>query len=177
MRENRRKPMTQPRIYTCDLCDAHPGAVRVLAPVFKSYGGREAFHGPVATVQCFEDNSMVRDAVSEPGEGRVLVVDGAGSLRRSLLGGDLAARAAQNGWSGVIVHGAVRDAHELEAADVGVLALALIPMKTEKKGLGARGVVVNFAGAAIAPGNIAYADRDGVVIADQALHEALRQAL
>ncbi|TRO94285.1 RraA family protein [Glycocaulis profundi] len=162
--------MNQP-VFTCDLCDAHPERVRVLAPVFSSFGGRRAFFGPVETVQAHEDNSMVREAVAEAGAGRVLAVDGGGSLKRSLLGGDLAALAASNGWAGVIVNGAVRDAHELETADLGVLALGLIPMKTEKRGRGARGLTVCLGGVPIRPGDWIYADRDGVLAAEGPLHE------
>jgi regulator of ribonuclease activity A len=158
-------------IPVCDLCDAHPDAVQVLEPVFQSFGGREAFAGPAETIRTHEDNSRVREAVSEPGEGRVLVVDGGGSLKRSLLGGDLAGKAAKNGWAGVIVYGAVRDIAELEAEPLGVLALALIPMKTEKRGLGERGLPLALAGAVIHPGDWIYADRDGVIAARQALHE------
>jgi regulator of ribonuclease activity A len=159
-------------IPVCDLCDAHPDKVQVLEPVFQSFGGREAFFGPVETVRTHEDNSRVREAVTEPGEGRVLVVDGGGSLKRSLLGGDLAGKAAQNGWAGVIVYGAVRDVAELEAEALGVLALALIPMKTEKRGLGERGLPISIAGAVIHAGDYIYADRDGVIAARDALHEA-----
>jgi len=157
-------------ISVCDLCDAHPDRVQVLEPVFSSYGGHDAFFGRAETISTHEDNSRVRDAVNEPGEGRVLVVNGGGSLKRSLLGGDLAGKAAKNGWSGVIVHGAVRDIAELEVEPLGVLALALIPMKTEKRGLGARGGAVSIAGAVVKPGDWIYADRDGVIVAAQSLH-------
>lgn len=101
----------------------------------------------------------------------MLVVDGGGSLKRSLLGGDLAGKAAENGWAGVIVYGAVRDAAELEAEPLGVLALALIPMKTEKRGLGSRGGPVSIPGAVVNPGDWIYADRDGAIVAREALHE------
>jgi len=158
-------------IPVCDLCDSHPDAVQVLAPVFERFGGRDAFFGPAATIRTHEDNSRVREAVSEPGEGRVLVVDGGGSVKRSLLGGDLAGKAARNGWAGVIVNGAVRDIAELECEPLGVLALALIPMKTEKRGLGARDVAVSIAGAVVNPGDWIYVDRDGAVVARQPLHE------
>jgi len=158
-------------ISICDLCDAHQDRVQVLEPVFSSYGGHAAFFGRAETVRTHEDNSRVREAVTEPGEGRVLVVDGGGSLKRSLLGGDLAGKAAENGWAGVIVYGAVRDAAELEAEPLGVLALALIPMKTEKRGLGSRGGPVSIPGAVVNPGDWIYADRDGAIVAREALHE------
>lgn len=157
-------------VATTDLCDAHPEAARVLEPVFRSFGGRLAFHGPASTVACFEDNSMVREAVIEPGHGRVLLVDGGASVRRSLLGGDLAGKAAANGWAGVIIDGAVRDATELDGEALGVFARALIPMKTEKKGRGDRDVVIRIAGQTARPGDYVYADRDGVVIFDRAVH-------
>jgi len=155
----------------CDLCDAHPDDVAVLAPVFTAYGGRKAFAGPAETILTHEDNSRVREAVAEPGGGRVLVVDGGGSLKRSLVGGDLAGKAAANGWAGIIVNGAVRDIAELEAEDVGVLALALIPMKTEKRGLGRRGEPVSVAGAVVRRGDWIYADRDGVIVSRTPLHD------
>ena len=158
-------------IPVCDLCDAHPDKVQVLAPVFSAYGGRAAFFGRAETIRTHEDNSRVREAVSEPGEGRVLVVDGGGSLKRSLLGGDLAAKAAKNGWAGVIVYGAVRDVAELEGEPLGVLALALIPMKTEKRGLGVRGVAVSVPGGVVNPGDWIYVDRDGAIVAREPLHE------
>jgi regulator of ribonuclease activity A len=157
-------------ISVCDLCDAHPDRIQVLEPVFRSFGGASAFFGQAETVRTHEDNSRIREAVNEPGEGRVLVVDGGGSLKRSLLGGDLAGKAAKNGWAGVIVYGAVRDIAELEVEPLGVLALALIPMKTEKRGLGVRGDAVAIAGAVVTPGDWIYVDRDGVVVAAQSLH-------
>lgn len=150
--------------HTADLCDAYPDRVRVLAPLFTHYGGRQVFHGPVDTVLAYEDNSRVREALSEPGEGKVLVIDGGASLRRSMVGGDLAKLAATNGWAGVLVHGAVRDVHELEAIPLGVLALGLVPRKTEKRGLGTRGISVSFAGGTFSAGSWLYADRDGVVV-------------
>ncbi|KPP80733.1 MAG: regulator of ribonuclease activity A [Oceanicaulis sp. HLUCCA04] len=150
--------------HTADLCDAYPDQVRVLAPLFTHYGGRHVFHGPVETILAYEDNSRVREALSEPGEGRVLVIDGGASLRRSMVGGDLAKLAVKNGWSGVLVHGAVRDVHELEQEPLGVLALGRVPRKTEKRGLGTRGISVSFAGGTFSPGNWLYADRDGVVV-------------
>jgi regulator of ribonuclease activity A len=153
---------------TCDLCDAHKGdssgAFRVLPPVFASYGGRARFAGPVATVKCFEDNSFVKAAVESPGNGQVLVVDGAGSLRRALVGGNLAAAAARNGWAGIVVNGCVRDVAELRAADVGIRALALIPLPTERRNEGQRDVPVQVQGAWVRPGDWLVADDDGIVV-------------
>lgn len=159
---------------TCDLCDVHKadtsGDFRVLAPVFQHFGGKHQFAGPVATVKCFEDNSLVKLAVDTAGQGRVLVVDGGGSLRKALLGGNLAAAAARNGWSGVVVYGCVRDRSELAASAVGIAALALMPMPTEKRGEGQSDVVVEIAGVRIAPGDWLYADADGVVVAARPIH-------
>ena len=156
---------------TCDLCDAHKGdtdgAFRVLPPVFRDFGRRQVFHGPVSTVKCFEDNSMLKAAVESPGQGRVLVVDGAGSLRRALLGGNLAAAAAKSGWAGLVIDGAVRDVAELAACNVGIRALALVPLPTERQGQGQRDVAMQIRGVWVRPGDWLYADADGIVVMPQ----------
>lgn len=153
---------------TCDLCDAHKtdtdGAFRVLPPVFHDYGARRKFCGPVVTVKCFEDNTPVKAAVESLGQGRVLVVDGGGSLRRALLGGNLGAAAAKNGWAGVVIDGAVRDSAELAACDTGIRALALIPLPTDRKAPGQTGVAVRIQGVWVRPGDWLYADADGIVV-------------
>ena len=154
---------------TCDLCDAFEAEVRVLELPLRDYGGRVAFSGIVSTVKALEDNSRVREAVSEPGHGRVLVIDGGGSLRRSMLGDMLAEKAVANGWSGVLVHGAIRDSAAIGALDLGVKALATCPMKTDKRGQGLRDVPVSFGGLTIVPGQWLAADEDGVVLAERAL--------
>lgn len=149
---------------TPDLCDAHPSQVRVMEPILRSFGGREAFSGPAVTVTCHEDNSRVKELVSTPGEGRVIVVDGGGSVRRALVGDMMAAAAAENGWSGVLVHGAVRDVEILRTIDLGVQALAPIPQATQRRGAGETGLAVTFGGVTIAPGDFVYADANGVVV-------------
>jgi regulator of ribonuclease activity A len=153
---------------TCDLCDAHKGdasgACRVLPPVFRDFGGVGKFAGPVSTVKCFEDNSLVKAAVESPGRGRVLVVDGGGSLRRALVGGNLAAAAAKSGWAGIVVDGCVRDAAEIGACAVGIRALALLPLPTDKRNEGQRDVPVQVQGVWIRPGDRLYADADGIVV-------------
>ncbi len=156
-------------ISTCDLCDAYPDEVQVAEPILRSFGGRRAFGGQVVVIQCHEDNSLVRDAVAEPGNGRVLVVDGDGSVRRSLLGDQLAANAVKNGWAGVVVHGAIRDVDVIATLDLGVMALAPVPMKTEKRGMGDRDVSVRFAGITVRAGMYLYADNDGLIVADRDL--------
>ncbi len=153
---------------TADLCDAHP-SVAVAAPLLRAFGGRRAFAGRVATVLCLEDNSRVRDAVGEPGEGRVLVVDGGASLQCALLGDLLAEKAVQNGWSGVIVNGCVRDTRRLGELDLGVLALASNPKRSEKRGHGERDTPVRFAGVTFHPGDYVYVDEDGLLVSAEPL--------
>lgn len=163
-----------PVFATCDLCDAHKndgtGAFRVLPPVFRDFGAVRRFAGSVTTVKCFEDNTLVKAAVDSPGEGRVLVVDGGGSLRRALLGGNLGAAAARNGWAGVVVDGCVRDVAELAVCQTGIRALASMPLPTEKRNEGQRDVAVQVQGVWVRPGDWLYADEDGVVVSATALH-------
>jgi len=153
---------------TCDLCDAHKGdtdgAFRVLAPVFHDYGQRTRFAGPVVTVKCFEDNTSVKAMLESPGQGRVLVVDGGGSLRRALVGGNIAAAAASNGWAGLVVDGAVRDRAELAACAVGIRALALMPLPTERRAAGLMDLPVLIQGTWVRPGDWLFADEDGIVV-------------
>lgn len=161
-------PASSPSVVTCDLCDQHKndsdGAFRVLPPVFRDFGATPAFAGTVSTVKCFEDNSLVKAAVESPGEGRVLVVDGGASLRRALVGGNLAAAAAKNGWAGLVIDGCVRDVAELAACAVGIRALASIPLPTEKRGEGERDVPVRIQGVWVRPGERLVADADGIVV-------------
>lgn len=159
--------MTTPR--TADLCDAHGEAVRVLALPFRDYGGRSAFAGPVSTLKCFEDNSLVRTALEEPGNGRVLVIDGGGSLRCALVGGNLGVLAEQNGWAGVVVWGCVRDAVELATNAIGIKALGTCPRKSDKRGVGQREVPITIGGVTIRPGEWLAADEDGVIVSDAPL--------
>ncbi|MFM9880016.1 MAG: ribonuclease E activity regulator RraA [Burkholderiaceae bacterium] len=167
---------------TCDLCDTHKNDQSehfgVLPPVFKAYGGHTRFCGPVVTLKCFEDNSLVKTALDEPGwvdtprgrQGRVLVVDGGASLRRALVGGNLGAAAVRNGWAGVVVDGCVRDAAELAVLPLGLRALGLMPLPTDKRNQGERGVPVQIQGVWISPDDWLYADEDGMVVSKQCLH-------
>ena len=159
---------------TCDLCDAHKsdesGAFRVLPPVFRNFGATIKFCGPVVTVKCFEDNSLVKAAVDSPGDGRVLVVDGGASLRKALLGGNLGAAAAKNGWAGVVIDGCVRDVAELGQLPVGIRALGAMPWPTEKRQQGQTNVPVQIQGVWVRPGDWLYADADGIVITSKPLH-------
>ncbi len=154
---------------TTDLSDEHPDLVRHAAPVFRDFGGRLAFSGPIATLRVFEDNAMVRKAVEGPGDGRVLVIDGGGSLRCALFGGNLAALAAENGWAGVVVHGCIRDTGELAAAAIGVKALAAHPKRSARTGAGEADIAVTFAGVTFTPGEWLYADGDGIIVAAKKL--------
>jgi regulator of ribonuclease activity A len=159
--------MTTPTLTkgTADLCDEHGDLVQVCEPVFHLFGGRKAFHGPISTVRCFEDNSRVREAVEGPGEGRVLIVDGGGSRRRALLGDKLGEAAVRNGWAGIVIHGCIRDSAELGRMDLGVRALGTIPLRSDKRGEGERDVPVRFAGVTFRPGEFVYVDEDGVIAA------------
>lgn len=159
---------SSPSPATTDVSDANPEA-QVCDPLFQSFGGRTAFSGPIATLKVFEDNSLVRAAVEQPGEGRVLVVDGGGSLRCALVGGNLAVLAAENGWAGVVVNGAVRDVDEIDTQPIGVRALAAHPRRSEK-GMhsGQIGIPVIFAGVVFREGEWVCADRDGIVVLPQA---------
>ncbi|MBM5812470.1 MAG: RraA family protein [Gammaproteobacteria bacterium] len=154
---------------TADLCDQFGGELQVAEPVFHSYGGRRTFAGPASTVRCCEDNSRVREAVGEPGAGRVLVVDGGGSRRCALLGDLLAQQAAAHGWAGVIIYGCVRDSAEIAGFALGVLALATLPRRSDRQGRGERDVPVEFAGVRVRPGDWVYADEDGLLVARRAL--------
>lgn len=157
---------------TCDLCDAHKndtdGAFRVLPPVFRDFGKIIKFAGPLSTVKCFEDNSLVKSAVESAGHGRVLVVDGGGSVRRALLGGNLGAAAANNGWAGVVIDGCVRDVAELAQCNLGIRALTAVPLATEKRNEGLRDVAVQIQGLWVRPGEWLYADADGIVVMPRA---------
>lgn len=148
-----------------DLSDAHPEAA-ICAPLFRDYGGTSRFHGPIRTLKLFEDNALLRSTLETPGEAAVLVVDGGGSLRCALVGGNLGALAVANGWAGIILNGCVRDSEELAAQAVGVKALATHPRKSAK-GLhtGHLDIDVEFAGVRFKPGHWLYADADGILVA------------
>jgi regulator of ribonuclease activity A len=166
---------------TCDLCDTFKndssGDFRVLPPVFRDFGAVRKFCGPVVTVKCFEDNSLVKAAVDSIGfeetpagrVGKVLVVDGGGSLRRALLGGNLGSAAARNGWAGVVIDGCVRDVAELAGHAVGIRALASMPLPTEKRHEGQKDQAIQLQGVWVRPGDWLYADEDGVVVSSQRL--------
>ena len=148
---------------TSDVCDDHDDAA-IVTLAFRSLGGSDTMAGEIVTVKAHEDNSLVKDAVAEDGTGKILVIDGGGSMRRSMVGGNVAAEAAGNGWVGILVNGAVRDTLELQATDLALHALGTVPRKTEKHGVGQRDVPVTFGGVTFHPGDHLYADLDGVVV-------------
>lgn len=161
-------------LQTADLLDAHEslvasGQLRIVSPMFRSYGGRASFGGKIRTLKLFEDNSLVRTALSQAGHGEVLVVDGGGSLRCALVGDQLAELALKNGWAGVLVYGCIRDARAIAAMKLGVFALATHPLKSIKKNVGEIDIPVTFGGVSFVPGEWLYADEDGVIVSREAL--------
>lgn len=152
-----------------DICDEYLDDLAVFDPVFRDFGGKARFCGEIVTIKCFEDNSLVTESVHQPGGGRVIVVDGGGSLRRALLGDLLAAAAVENGWQGLLINGCVRDVEILATLDLGVKALAACPVRTDKRGEGQRDVPLRFAGALVEPGHYLYADATGIVVAKNRL--------
>lgn len=155
---------------TTDLCDQYADVVQIAEPLFGDFGGLSAFAGPMVTLKVFEDNSLVRAALEEPGRGRVLVVDGGGSLRCALLGDQLAELAEVNDWAGIVVYGCIRDSAAIAELDIGVKALAVYPLKSVKRGVGERDISVRFAGVNFIPGHHLYADEDGLLVAEKPLH-------
>lgn len=152
-----------------DLCDQYPDQLNVLSPGFSNYGGRTKFCGPVVTVKCYEDNSKVRETLTETGAGRVLVVDGGGSLNCALLGDLIGTMALENGWTGIVINGCVRDVEILKMLDIGVLALHPHPVKSDKRGRGQVNGSLHFANAEIKAGQYLYADENGIAVADKNL--------
>lgn len=140
-----------PDVHSCDL-------------QLRQYGGRTEFAGPITTVRCFEDNALLKAALSEPGNGGVLVVDGDGSVHTALVGDVIAELGRSNGWSGLIINGAVRDASTLRTLDIGIKALGTNPRKSTKTGAGERDAIVEFGGVVFMPGDVAYSDDDGIVV-------------
>lgn len=155
---------------TTDLSDQFGDQVQACQSIFRNFGGKRRFAGPIATIKCFEDNSRIRERVAEPGHGRVLVVDAGGSMRRAVLGDMLARQALDNGWSGFVIYGCIRDSAAIGQMALGVKALGTHPMKTDKRGEGQHDVVVRFADAQFEPGAWIYADEDGILVAPRPLH-------
>jgi len=154
---------------TADLCDQFSDEVQVTEPLLQDFGGKTTFGGEVVTVDVFEDNTLVRKQLEQAGEGRVLVVDGGGSLLTALLGDQLATLAQENGWAGVVIHGCIRDAEEVAKIPIGVKALNTCPRRSKKQGRGTTNRPVHFAGITFRAGQYLYADKDGIIISGRDL--------
>ena len=149
---------------TCDLSDLFSDEARVLPPLFRDFGHRTTFKGVAVTVKCFEDNSRIKEVLATPGQGKVLVVDGGGSIRCALLGDMIAKDAVVNGWEAVIVHGAVRDTATLATLDIAVKALCAVPRKSTRRGEGSLNIDIQIASARVSPGDLIVGDEDGVIV-------------
>jgi len=154
---------------TAEICDANAsllasGELRILQPIFQAYGQCRAFSGPITTLKVFEDNVLVREILESPGDGRVLVIDGGGSMRCALVGGNIGQLAQNMGWAGLLVNGCIRDVDEINACDIGVRALGSHPLKSTRRGLGEKHVPVNVGGTMIQEGEWLYADSDGILV-------------
>ena len=154
---------------TADLCDDYSAQLSIVAPGFLSFGQCSRFCGQISTVKCFEENSLVREAVSSAGKGRVLVVDGAASMRCALLGDQLATLAIKNNWKGIIINGCIRDSYDISMMQIGIKALATHPLKSQKRGEGERYVTLEFSGVTFREGDYVYADEDGIAVAARSL--------
>jgi len=157
---------------TPDLCDKYPDLVRVVEPIFKNYGGKSSFGGQIVTIKCYEDNSVVKETAGTAGNGKIIVVDGGGSLRRALLGDLIAENAVQNGWEGFIIYGCIRDVDDISTMNLGVKALNTNPLKTDKKGIGDLNIPVSFGGVTFKPGEYVYADSNGIIVSSKPLNNA-----
>lgn len=154
---------------TADLCDAHPDLVKAADPLFRSFGNKTSFGGQIVTLKVHEDNVLVRDALGDVGAGKVLVVDGGGSLRCALVGDLLAQLAIDNHWAGIVVYGCIRDSAAIKHMDIGIKALNTHPLKSVKHGRGDKEIPVTFAGITFFPRHYLYADEDGVIVSEKSL--------
>ena len=149
---------------TCDISDQLHPDVQYLEPVYKSYGGKTSFSGRIVTVKCYEDNSLVEEALKSNGKNSILVVDAGGSMNCAMLGDKRATDAIKNEWEGILVHGLIRDSATIKGMEIGILALGVCPLKSIKNGVGDSNVIVNFSGITFTPGEYLYADEDGVIV-------------
>ena len=157
------------KIVTPDLCDENPETVSAVAPIFNNYGGKRAFGGEIVTVRCFEDNTVVKAQAAEDGAGKVMVVDGGGSMRCALVGDMIAANAMKNGWLGLIVYGCIRDVDAISTLDIGIQALNSMPIRSIRENSGELNIEISFGGVTFKPGEYVYADNNGVIISPQSL--------
>ncbi len=154
---------------TSELCDIYANLVDVVEPIFISYGGRSSFGGMISTVKCFEDNQLIRDVLASDGLGKVLLIDGGGSTRRALIDGKLVDLAVENNWEGIVVFGAIRDVDTIDDSDIGIQAIASIPVGSDDLGHGEVDVPVNFGGVTFLPEDHLYADNTGVILSPEPL--------
>ena len=154
---------------TADLCDHFSDVVQIAEEQMGDFGGLGAFSGMIETVKAFEDNSKVRECVNSPGKGKVLVVDGGGSMRRAMLGDQLAAKAVKNGWAGIVINGCIRDSAAMANLPLGVKALNTIPLKSNKRNEGQQNIPVHFADIDFIPGEFVYCDEDGIIVSKEEL--------
>jgi len=154
---------------TADLSDEHSASLKVADNIFKQYGKKTKFQGEIVTVKVFEDNVLVKAELEKDGTGKVLVVDGGGSLRCALMGDNVAALIEKNNWNGVLIYGAIRDSADINEMNIAVFALGTHPFKSIKKGEGDRNISVHFAGIVFKPGEFIYADEDGIMVSDKKL--------
>lgn len=154
---------------TADLYDDHADVLSIVEPGYQHYGAKKRFYGQIVTVKCHEDNSIVKEQLAKDGKGKVLVVDGGGSMRRALVGDQLASKGIANGWQGIVVYGCIRDSVLINDMDIGIKALNTNPAKTEKRGVGLLNEVVSFSGVTFTPGHFVYADEDGIVVSPENL--------
>ena len=156
-------------IDTSELCDLYAEQVDVVEPIFSSFGGVSNFYGKVTTVKCFESNGLIAEVLEENGEGRVIVIDGGGAVRRGLIDAELAQLAVDNGWEGIIVYGAVRQIQQLENLDIGIHAIAPIPVSADESSSGESDIPVNFGGVTFFPEDYIYADLTGIILSQEPL--------
>ncbi len=152
---------------TSELCDIYLDQVDVLEPMMSSYGGRRSFGGQIRTVKCFEDNGLIKQLAQENGEGCVMLIDGGGSLRRALVDSDIATLACENNWEGLVVYGCVRDVDLLDEIEIGIQAIASIPVSADTQGIGDTDIPVNFGGVTFIPEDHIYADSTGVILSQE----------
>ena len=154
---------------TCDISDKLHPEVQYLEPVYKIYGAKTSFSGRIVTVKCYEDNSLVEQALNGNGKESVLVIDAGGSMNCAMLGDKRAADAINNEWEGIIVHGLIRDSVAINGMEIGIRALGVYPLKSIKNGVGDSNLIVNFSGVTFTPGEYLYADEDGVIVVKEKL--------
>jgi regulator of ribonuclease activity A len=151
---------------TADLCDKHIDKLQVAEPMFSDFGTISCFEGEIHTLKVFEDNTLVRAALEKDGTGKVLVVDGGGSLRCALIGDNIAALAIQNNWRGIVLYGCIRDSKQIGEMEVGLKALDTNPTKSIKRNEGQENIDIRFAGVDFKPGAYLYSDEDGIVVSE-----------